>query len=103
MGYCIILTTCPDRREADMLACELVNRRLAACVQTSPVTSCYYWDGSACRETEIKLAIKTKTDLYRSVEKFILEHHSYEVPQIIQIPVTDGSQKYLDWIDANTI
>ncbi|MBU1345007.1 MAG: divalent-cation tolerance protein CutA [Proteobacteria bacterium] len=102
MEYCIILTTCPNDKEAEMLASSLIEKKLAACVQMEPITSYYTWENALHIETELKLTIKTRTRLYESVEKFIKENHSYEVPQILQIPIVDGLDEYLDWIDENT-
>lgn len=102
MEYCIIMTTCPDDKEASALASKLVKERLAACVQLCPIKSYYSWKDEQHSDAEIRLVIKTRTKLYESVERFILLHHSYDVPQIVQIPITDGSDQYLDWIDENT-
>lgn len=102
MEYCIILTTCPNEKEAKALAESLVKEKLAACVQLSPITSYYRWKNEQHMDAEIKLLIKTRTRLFEPVEQFIKQHHSYEVPQIIQVPITDGSDEYFDWIDENT-
>lgn len=102
MEYCIILTTCPDKKEADAMAAGLVKKKLAACVQLSPVTSHYTWKDEPHVDSEIKLVIKTRTRLYESVEQFIKQTHSYDVPQIVQVPIMDGSDEYLDWVDENT-
>lgn len=102
MAYCIILTTCPNNEEANTLASKLINEKLAACVQLSPITSYYTWKGNIHTDPEIRLLIKTGTRLYESVEQFIKQHHSYEVPQIVQIPIMGGSAEYLGWIDENT-
>jgi len=102
MTYCIILTTCPTHEEAKALALKIVQEKLAACVQLSAVTSCYTWKGTIHQEPEIRLLIKTRTDLYQTVEAFIRQNHSYEIPEIVQIPVTDGSDAYLGWMDENT-
>ncbi len=102
MEYCIILTTCPNTEEADRMASELIEQKLAACVQLSPVTSYYGWQGNPHSDAEIKLLIKTRSRLYDSVEHFIKQHHSYDVPQIVQIPILEGSDEYLDWVDENT-
>lgn len=103
MEYCIVLTTCPNTKEADMLASKLIKQKLAACVQLSPITSYYNWENNPHSEAEIKLLIKTRSRLYESVEHFIKQHHSYEIPQIVQIPINEGSDEYLDWVDENTI
>ena len=103
MEYCIILTTCPDNKEAKTLASKLIKEKLAACVQLSPITSYYTWKGDTHTDPEVRLLIKTRARLYGLVEQFIKQNHSYEVPQIVQITINDGSDEYLDWIDENTI
>jgi periplasmic divalent cation tolerance protein len=103
MTYCIILTTCPTDEDARELALKLVQEKLAACVQLSAVTSVYTWKGTTHHEPEIRLMIKTRTGLYQAVEAFIRQSHSYEVPEIVQIPVMSGSDAYLGWMDENTI
>lgn len=102
MTYSIILTTCPTDEEARELALKLVQEKLAACVQLSAVTSVYTWKGTTHQEPEIRLLIKTRTGLYPAVEAFIRQNHSYEVPEIVQIPITHGSDEYLGWMDENT-
>ena len=102
MEYCIILTTCPTDKEAKILALKLLTEKLAACVQLSPITSYYTWKGDTHTDPEVRLLIKTNTKLYESVEQLIKKYHSYEVPQIVQISIMDGSDEYLGWIDENT-
>jgi len=84
------------------MAGELVSRRLAACVQISDVASTYWWNGSLTHEAEHLLLIKTTTRLYKDVEAAILELHSYEIPEIVQVPVEQGFDRYLNWIDEST-
>jgi periplasmic divalent cation tolerance protein len=102
MGYCILLTTCPNVEEAGRLAAGLMEKKLAACVQLSPITSYYTWESQVRIDPEIRLLIKTKTRLYGNVEQYIREQHSYKVPQIVQVEIKDGSNEYLGWIDENT-
>lgn len=102
-SYCIILTTTGELAEADKIAELLVERHLAASVQINPVRSIYTWEGKVNRETEFVLSIKTRPDLYPRVETAILENHTYQVPEIIQIPIESGYSRYLDWIDQNTL
>lgn len=102
MDYAIILTTCPNEQEAKDLASRIIAQKLAACVQLSNIQSFYTWKGDACIDPEIRLTIKTRKSLYEALEAFIKKHHSYEVPQIIMIPIKDGSDNYLDWIEDNT-
>ncbi|MFZ6029899.1 MAG: divalent-cation tolerance protein CutA [Chloroflexota bacterium] len=95
---CTILNTAGSQEEADRLANLLVSEKLAACVQIIPITSWYRWEGVVHHEGEYLLLIKTVTDLYPSVEAAILAHHSYEVPEIVQLSITAGLERYLGWI-----
>lgn len=102
-SYCMILTTTGEQVEAKNLAAMLVKAQLAACVQTTSITSTYTWQDELHQESEWLLVIKTRTDLYNEVEQTIREHHSYDTPEIVQVPITQGSPAYLAWLDANTI
>lgn len=102
-AYCMILTTAGSQAEADRLADMLVSSRLAACVQQLAIASVYRWQGEIHRDPEILLLIKTAARLYPQVQAAILANHSYEVPEIIQIPVTQGLDRYLGWIDDNVL
>jgi periplasmic divalent cation tolerance protein len=99
----MILTTAGSQAEADRLADMLVSSRLAACVQQLAIASVYRWQGEIHRDPEILLLIKTAARLYPQVQAAILANHSYEVPEIIQIPVTQGLDRYLGWIDDNVL
>jgi periplasmic divalent cation tolerance protein len=68
----------------------------------NPVVSVYTWEGRVLTETETRLTIKTRTSLYPALESFIRTHHTYEVPQIVQIPISRGLPEFLDWIDQTT-
>ncbi|MFH2060602.1 MAG: divalent-cation tolerance protein CutA [Pseudomonadota bacterium] len=102
MDYAIILTTCPNEQEAKDLALKIIAQKLAACVQLSKIQSFYTWKGNTCIDPEIRLTIKTRKSLYEALETFIKKHHGYEVPQIVMLSITDGSDNYLDWINENT-
>lgn len=99
MEYCMILTTCPNEKEAKTLAERIILKKIAACVQLSPIKSFYMWKEKVCFDSEIRLFIKTKKSLYEELEQFIKTHHSYEIPQIVQVPIIEGLDVYLDWID----
>ncbi|NMC45809.1 MAG: divalent-cation tolerance protein CutA [Chloroflexi bacterium] len=100
--YAVILTTVADQTQAQELAALLVEQRWAACVQMLPIHSCYRWKEQVMKDEEILLLIKTRAHLYEKVEAFIKEHHRYEVPEIIQLPVQQGFAPYLNWVTANT-
>ncbi|MCS7177988.1 MAG: divalent-cation tolerance protein CutA [Anaerolineae bacterium] len=100
---CIVLTTTGTEGEAQRLAEGLVAERLAACVQVLSVTSTYIWQGQLHRDPEWLLLIKTPAARYSDVEAYIREHHSYEVPEIIQVPIQQGLAAYLAWVEAMTL
>jgi periplasmic divalent cation tolerance protein len=97
-----VLTTAGGADEARAIANRLVERRLAACVQSFPATSRYFWDGEIREDAEILLLAKTRAELYPQVEAAIREMHSYVTPEIICLPILQGSSAYLDWIFDNT-
>lgn len=103
MTYCIILCTCETEQEARTLAGRLVKEQLAACAQIHPVTSIYTWEDEIHTDPEFRLIIKTRNDLYNAVEKRICALHSYEVPQIVKLPIEEGLPAYLNWIDDTTL
>ncbi len=98
-GYCVIITTCQNEEEAGNISSMLIASHLAACVQISQITSHYEWKGAVKSEREYLLAIKARSDNYEKIEALILQNHSYEVPEIIQIPIINASASYLQWID----
>lgn len=103
MQALLILTTLPDQDAARQLARQLVEARLAACVNVlSPCTSVYRWQAAIQEETEIPLLIKTSAEGYAAVETFLLEHHPYELPEIVALPIVQGLPGYLDWVRAET-
>jgi len=97
----MVITTCADKEAARQLAGVLVEARLAACVQMMPIESVYTWQSKVCTEDETMLLIKTKAALFDKLAAAIKEAHSYEVPEIIQLPITDGLPEYLQWIESN--
>lgn len=101
-GCCMVIATCGSEPEARDLAARIVAEKLAACVQLNPVTSVYTWEGETQTEPETRLVMKTTTGLYKALEEFITANHSYEVPQIVQIPISEGLDAYLDWIGRTT-
>lgn len=97
--YSIIMTTCSDEESSKKIINALLNKKLAACIQVQKINSHYVWKGSINVDNELLLFIKTKHSLYREIESCIRENHSYEVPEIIEVPMIDGSESYFKWID----
>ena len=98
-----VTTTLGSRDEADRLAGALVRERLAACVQVvGPIRSTYWWQGAVETAEEWLCLIKTADARYAALEARIKELHSYDVPEIVAVPITAGAAAYLDWIAAET-
>ena len=102
MSYCIVLSTTDSEEEALKITNILLEKRVAACVQMNPIVSHYRWKGKIERADEIRLLIKTTDENYPQVETLIRENHSYDVPQIVKLPITAGLLEYLDWISGET-
>lgn len=97
--FLLVLCTCPDRESAAAVATALLEERLAACVsQLSGVRSLYRWEGRVEDNDELLLLIKTTARQFPALEEMILKLHPYEIPEIIGVPLTIGSQPYFDWI-----
>ena len=99
---CLVITTCSAVEEANDLAAEIIERRLAACVQILSVQSHFRWDGVINRVQEQQLQIKTTESRYAELEATILEKHSYDCPEIIRLPIDGGFSGYLDWIKGES-
>jgi periplasmic divalent cation tolerance protein len=101
-NYIVIFSTASSQEEAQKIAEKLVAAKLAACVNSLPVSSLFTWKGKTEKEKEILLIIKSKRELFTQIEQMIKQDHSYEVPEIICLPISLGSKSYLDWIEQNT-
>jgi periplasmic divalent cation tolerance protein len=101
----IQITTTTDKKEvAERIAFRLVEEKLAACVQiVGPITSIYRWKENIERAEEWQCIIKSREGLYKEIELVIKSVHSYEVPEIIAIPIVAGSGEYLEWLQGELI
>ena len=100
-GYIAVLTTLPDADSARTLARDLVELGLAACVNVlAPCVSLYHWQGKTETAQEVPLLIKARADSFAAIEQAISARHPYQVPEIIALPITHGSQAYLAWLAA---
>ena len=98
----LVMTTVARAEDAEYIARELVERRLAACVNLMPpISSVYRWHGDVTREEERMLLIKTRSDRFAALRDRLLEIHPYEVPEVIAVPIEAGSDGYLKWLDDN--
>lgn len=96
----VILVACASHKEARSIAKSLVEKRLAACVQelTAPMRSTYHWKGKIESVNEFLLLIKTTRKHFSAVKKAVKQLHSYEVPEIVALPIVQGAPDYLSWI-----
>ncbi len=99
MTECIqVITTVAVQEDADKLARLVLTKRLAACIQITPCRSSYHWQGTIEQDNELKLVMKSSVKLYPQLEKFILDHHPYDTPEILATPVQFCNSGYLDWL-----
>jgi periplasmic divalent cation tolerance protein len=98
----VIMSTCASEEEARKIALLLLERGLAACVNVAPgVLSYYRWKGKIESGKEWLLLIKSSRELFASVATAIEAAHSYEVPEVIALPIVDGSANYLRWLGSS--
>ena len=100
--YVVVITTTSNEQQAEDLAKKILAQKLAACIQVQQIKSYYTWKGESCSDPECLLLIKTRASLFGELQTFIRQNHTYETPEIIQIPVTGGFAGYLNWIDEVT-
>lgn len=99
MTNLVVINTVPNDETAQVIASGLIERNLAACVQVlNPCQSFYRWEGKVEVDKEVLLIIKTTETAYKNVESFILNNHSYDVPEIIALPIKKGLPDYLNWL-----
>lgn len=95
----ILVCTCPDAATARRLAGGLLERKLAACVNILPeIRSMYRWQGELHDDGETLMVVKTTRQAYAEVERWLLQHHPYDVPEVLAVQVPAGSPAYLEWV-----
>ncbi len=95
----VALVTCSSKQEAQALACGIVEARLAACVNIVPaIESIFWWEGKLDSAQELLLIIKTRKTKFVALAHYVKTHHSYQVPEIILLPIEQGHEPYLNWI-----
>jgi len=101
--YSIVLATVPSKEVGVQLARQLVDRRMAACVNILPATSVYRWEGKVQEDEEHILIIKTRRTFVDDIRDLFDEQHPYDLPELIALEVEDGSADYLNWIRDETM
>ncbi len=97
----VVLVTTSSEEEAHEIASILIESKLAVCINFTPVTSVYQWEGELKCDQEWQLIIKTDLDNFSDLATKIREIHSYEIPEIIALPIIKGSKSYLSWMQNN--
>ncbi|OGS35425.1 MAG: hypothetical protein A2474_06670 [Elusimicrobia bacterium RIFOXYC2_FULL_34_12] len=104
MKYTIVFVTVPNKKEAKKIADIILKEKLVACVNIiNKLESIYWWQGKIEKSNELLLIMKTKTSLSKELIKKIKSIHTYEVPEIIFLPITAGNPDYLKWIDDSLL
>ena len=102
--YSIILTTVGTKENALEIARALVEGKFAACVNVvENITSVYFWEGKVCEDGEFLLVIKSESANFEKVKEEILKLHGYELPEIIELGIQNGYEKYLEWISDSLV
>ncbi|MGE3724806.1 MAG: divalent-cation tolerance protein CutA [Candidatus Sericytochromatia bacterium] len=101
--YCVVYVTAASLEQAQLLADSLVQERLAACVnRVGPIHSTYLWQGELCQDQEYLLIVKTRQTLLTALTARVRALHSYEVPEVIALPIVGGFEPYLKWLGSQT-
>ncbi|HFE38380.1 MAG TPA: divalent-cation tolerance protein CutA [Gammaproteobacteria bacterium] len=97
--YLLVMTSCPDVSVAKLLAEQIIERKLAACVNILPqIVSIYQWQGKKEQSMESLLFMKTTQINYQALQSYIVKAHPYELPEVIAVRISDGLPDYLAWI-----
>lgn len=95
----VVLCSFPDAEKARQIGTHLVEKQHAACINVLPaIESIYSWEGKLCHEQEVLLIIKTNRCAFPVMSRELTSLHPYEVPEIVALPVVDGSAPYLSWL-----
>ncbi len=98
-SYIIVLVTTSNKQEAETIARKLLEQKLIACANiVGPVSSHFHWSGKVEHAEEFLVFMKSRLDLFEAVSEQVKTLHSYEVPEILALPVVAGSKGYLDWL-----
>ena len=99
--FLVVYITAPAGEKARRLAGALVEEKLAACVNRVPgVESTYTWEGRIECDTEDLLMVKTRADLFDRLRERVETLHGYDVPEVIAVPIVEGGERYLDWMES---
>jgi periplasmic divalent cation tolerance protein len=101
--YIQVFVSCESKEQAKLMVDSLLNDQIIACAQILPgVESFYHWHGQTVQSSECMLLLKSHKNHFKTIEAKIKKLHSYEVPEIIAVPLVNGSTEYLNWINEQT-
>lgn len=98
-AYCIVTTTVDSEEIAEKITTVLLQARLVACVQAQTIQSSYHWNGQIEQSSEILLQMKSRSVHFDSIKQTIRDLHTYDIPEIIMIPIQNANKDYLAWMD----
>jgi periplasmic divalent cation tolerance protein len=99
--YVIVLVTTADKQEAERIIRRLLDEKLIACANIiSPVSSHFHWSGRIEKADECLVLMKSREDLFEELAETVKSLHSYEVPEILALPIINGSKTYIDWLES---
>lgn len=101
-GVSILVTTIDSDEKARAMAHAALAEKLAACVQITPISSLYVWNGERCEEPEFRIEMKHRTEDYAALSALVRRLHSYETPEILRIDAADAEPGYLAWLREST-
>ena len=100
--YIIVFVTAANKQQAEKFSKDLLKEKLIACANiVDPVSSHFHWDGKVEQAEEVLVIMKSRLDLFEKLSETLTKMHSYEVPEILAIPIIAGSKLYLDWLENN--
>jgi periplasmic divalent cation tolerance protein len=94
----LVLITAASETEAHTIAKVLIDARLAACVNLTPINSIYRWQGDIHNDSEYQLTIKTDLALFEQIATQVTQQHSYDLPEIIAVPMVKSTKEYEQWV-----
>ncbi|MBI3584110.1 MAG: divalent-cation tolerance protein CutA [Nitrospinae bacterium] len=100
--FIVVFVTASSIEEAEKIGRGLVEEKLAACANIlQQLKSIYFWEGKLCQENEVLMIVKSRGGLFKKLTAYVKKNHSYKVPEIIAIPIVDGSPDYISWLNES--